>query len=198
MNIVDVKGECMNFREINCINENILRAIDDMGFESMTQIQEQIIPIALEKKDVIGQSQTGTGKTVAFGIPIIENIDFESEKIQSVIMTPTRELALQVSAEINRLLKYYPSKSVALYGGEEITKQIKRLKDRPCIIVATPGRLMDHIRRRTVKTEYINTVVLDEADEMLSMGFIEDVEEILNEMPNRLITMLFSATMPDR
>ena len=188
----------MEFREIQEINENILRAIEDMGFDQMTQIQEQIIPIALQKIDVIGQSQTGTGKTVAFGIPIIENIDFESEKIQSVIMTPTRELAIQVCEELNRLLKYYPSKAVALYGGEEIVKQIKRLKNRPNIIVATPGRLMDHIRRRTVKTEFINTVVLDEADEMLSMGFVEDIEQILEQIPNRLITMLFSATMPER
>lgn len=188
----------MKFRELTDINENILKAIDAMGFEEMTQIQEQIVPVAVNKCDVIGQSQTGTGKTVAFGIPLIQNLDLEEEKIQSVIMTPTRELAIQVSDEINRLLKFLPTKAVALYGGEEITRQIKRLKDRPAIIVATPGRLMDHIRRRTVKTEYINTVVLDEADEMLSMGFVEDIEEILEQMPNRSITMLFSATMPDR
>ena len=188
----------MKFRELTGINENILKAIDAMGFEDMTSIQEQIVPIAIQKCDVIGQSQTGTGKTVAFGIPIIQNIDFESEKIQSVIMTPTRELAIQVSSEINRLLRFLPTKSVALYGGEEINRQIKRLKDRPAIIVATPGRLMDHIRRRTVKTEYITTVVLDEADEMLSMGFVEDIEEILAQIPNRDITMLFSATMPDK
>ena len=188
----------MKFRELTDINENILKAIDAMGFEEMTQIQEQIVPVAVNKCDVIGQSQTGTGKTVAFGIPLIQNLNLEEEKIQSVIMTPTRELAIQVSDEINRLLKFLPTKAVALYGGEEITRQIKRLKDRPAIIVATPGRLMDHIRRRTVKTEYINTVVLDEADEMLSMGFVEDIEEILEQMPNRSITMLFSATMPDR
>ena len=188
----------MKFRELKQINENILKAIDSMGFEDMTEIQEKIVPAAVNKCDVIGQSQTGTGKTVAFGIPLIQNLDLEEEKIQSVIMTPTRELAIQVTDEINRLLRFLPTKAVALYGGEEITRQIKRLKDRPAIIVATPGRLMDHIRRRTVKTEYITTVVLDEADEMLSMGFVEDIEEILEQMPNRSITMLFSATMPDR
>lgn len=187
----------MEFNQLE-VDKRILKAIEDMGFTQMTKVQEQAIPEALSHRDVIGQSQTGTGKTVAFGIPIIQNIDEDDEKVQAIIITPTRELCTQVDSQINALLKYYDFDSSAIYGGEDIGKQIKRLKKRPRVLVATPGRLMDMIDRRLVKTENITTVVIDEADELLSMGFIEDIEKILSLIPNRKFTMLFSATMPDR
>lgn len=187
----------MKFTNLD-IDKRILKAVADMGFDEMTPVQEQAIPQALMHNDVIGQSQTGTGKTVAFAIPIIQNIDEENERVQAVIITPTRELCTQIDSQINTLLKYYDYTCTAIYGGEDIGRQIARLKKRPRIVAATPGRLMDMIDRRLVKTEDVATVVLDEADEMLSMGFIEDIEKILSLIPNRKFTMLFSATMPDR
>nr|WP_280770462.1 DEAD/DEAH box helicase [Salipaludibacillus daqingensis] len=185
------------FKDLN-IEESILKAIEKMGFTEATPIQEQVIPAAKDGQDVIGQAQTGTGKTVAFGIPLLESVDKDASHPQGLVLAPTRELAMQVSDELSKLGRDKGITSLAIYGGQDISKQIRGLKKRPQIIVGTPGRFMDHMRRKTIKPEYMNTVVLDEADEMLSMGFIEDIETILKEVPEDRRTMLFSATMPKR
>ncbi len=185
----------LNFDALN-LKEELLKAIQDMGFTEATPIQEQAIPIALTGKDVIGQAQTGTGKTAAFAIPFLQMIDREPA-VQVLILTPTRELCMQVEKEIKKLNKYLKLKSVAVYGGQDITRQIKELKARPQIIVATPGRLMDHMNRKTIRLEHLKMVVLDEADEMLNMGFLEDIETILSACPEQRQTMMFSATMRD-
>jgi ATP-dependent RNA helicase DeaD len=145
---------------------------------------------------LIGQAQTGTGKTAAFGIPLVERLDEENGNIQGVVLTPTRELAVQVAEEINKIAQFKKITALPIYGGQDITRQIKALKKRPQIIVATPGRFMDHMRRRTIRLDAIEIVVLDEADEMLNMGFIDDIKEILKEVPENRQTLLFSATMP--
>lgn len=179
------------------IDERIIRAVEELGFEHMTPIQEQAIPVFLSGKDVIGQAQTGTGKTAAFGIPILEKIDPENKNLQAVILCPTRELAMQAADELRKFAKYMQGiKVLPIYGGQDIMKQIKNLKGGVQIIVGTPGRVMDHMRRHTVKMEHVHTVVLDEADEMLNMGFREDIETILKEVPEKRQTGLFSATMP--
>lgn len=178
------------------ISKEILKAITDMGFEESTPIQGQTIPTALEGKDLIGQAQTGTGKTAAFGIPLIENASKENTQIQALVLTPTRELAMQVAEELNKIGNIKGIRALPIYGGQDIMRQIKALKKNPQIIVATPGRFMDHMRRKNVKLNGINMVVLDEADEMLNMGFVEDIETILKEVPTERQTLLFSATMP--
>lgn len=178
------------------ISEPIQRAITDMGFEEASPIQEKAIPIALTGKDIIGQAQTGTGKTAAFAIPILEKVDTSKKYVQAIAIAPTRELAIQVSEEINRLAKYMGISSLPIYGGQSIDRQIKALKKGPHIITGTPGRLLDHIKRKTLKLDRISVVVLDEADEMLDMGFVEDIERILKETPEEKQTLLFSATMP--
>jgi ATP-dependent RNA helicase DeaD len=178
------------------LNDLVIRAILNMGFEEATAIQEQTIPIALEGRDLIGQAQTGTGKTAAFGIPLVERIMVDSEQIQGIVLSPTRELAVQVAEELNKIGEFKGIHSLPIYGGQEMERQIRALKKRPHIIVATPGRLMDHMRRRTIRLNLIKMVVIDEADEMLNMGFVEDIETILNEIPEERQTLLFSATMP--
>lgn len=178
------------------ISEPIQRAITDMGFEEASPIQEKAIPLALAGKDIIGQAQTGTGKTAAFGIPILEKIDTSKNYVQAIAIAPTRELAIQVSEEINRLAKYKGVRSLPIYGGQSIDRQIKALKKHPHIITGTPGRLLDHIKRKTLRLDRISIAVLDEADEMLDMGFLEDIERILKETPKDKQTLLFSATMP--
>ncbi|WP_304981138.1 DEAD/DEAH box helicase [Alkalihalobacillus sp. AL-G] len=178
------------------IQTRTLKAISEMGFEEPTPIQKDAIPAALEGKDLIGQAQTGTGKTAAFGIPMIENIDKESGKIQALIVTPTRELAIQVAEEMNRIGHHKRIRTLPIYGGQQIHLQIKALKKRPEILVGTPGRLLDHLKRKTIRLNDLKTVVLDEADEMLNMGFIDDIKEILGQIPSEHQTMLFSATMP--
>lgn len=185
----------LNFNELD-LKPEILKAIDDMGFETTTPIQEQAIPIALTGQDVIGQAQTGTGKTAAFSIPFLQMITDEPI-VQVLILTPTRELCMQVEKEIYKLSKYLRIKSVAIYGGQEIGRQIKSLKEKPQVIVATPGRLMDHMNRKNIKLDSLKFVVLDEADEMLNMGFLEDIETILGVCPEERQTMMFSATMKD-
>ena len=161
------------------LNEKILRAVKDMGFEEASPIQAQAIPLQMEGKDIIGQAQTGTGKTAAFGIPLLQKIDPKNKKLQAIALCPTRELAIQVAEEIRRLAKYmHGIKVLPVYGGQEIVKQIRSLKGGTQVIIGTPGRVMDHMRRHTIKTEDIHTVVLDEADEMLNMGFLEDMETI--------------------
>lgn len=178
------------------ISDELIRATAGMGFEEATAIQELAIPIAMEGRDIIGQAQTGTGKTAAFGIPMIEKCRPEQGPVQGLVITPTRELAVQVAEELNTLGQYKKIKSLPIYGGQEIVRQIKALKNKPQIIVATPGRLMDHMRRKLIRLQNLSVVVLDEADEMLNMGFREDIEDILSEAPTDRHTMLFSATMP--
>ncbi|MBD1223149.1 DEAD/DEAH box helicase [Virgibacillus halodenitrificans] len=167
-----------------------------MGFEEATPIQSETIPLAMQGNDVIGQAQTGTGKTAAFGIPMIEKIDPKQRKIQGLVVAPTRELAIQVAEEVNRLAKFKGIRALAVYGGQHMDRQIRALKDGPQIVVATPGRLLDHMRRRTIKIDMVQTAILDEADEMLNMGFIDDIRDILKGIPEERQTLLFSATMP--
>ncbi len=179
------------------IDGRILRAVKELGFEHMTPIQEQAIPLFMTGRDIIGQAQTGTGKTAAFGIPILQKINPENRSLQAVILCPTRELAMQAADELRKFAKYMNGiKVLPVYGGQEIYKQIKNLKAGVQIVVGTPGRVMDHMRRHTLKMDQVHTVVLDEADEMLNMGFREDIETILQGMPEERQTGLFSATMP--
>lgn len=179
------------------IGQDLMRSISKMGFEEATPIQSQTIPLALQGNDVIGQAQTGTGKTAAFGIPLIEKIDVKSDNIQGIVIAPTRELAIQVSEELNKIGQFNRIRILPIYGGQDISRQIRSLKKHPHIIVGTPGRVIDHINRRTLRLNNVHTVVLDEADEMLNMGFIEDIEAILKGVPEEgRQTLLFSATMP--
>ena len=162
------------------IDERILRAVKELGFDEMTPIQEQAIPLFMTGRDLIGQAQTGTGKTAAFGIPILQKIDPEDRSLQAVILCPTRELAMQAADELRKFAKYmHGIKVLPVYGGQDIVRQIKNLKAGVQIVVGTPGRVMDHMRRHTLKMEHVHTIVLDEADEMLNMGFREDIETIL-------------------
>ncbi|ATP42047.1 DEAD/DEAH box helicase [Solibacillus sp. R5-41] len=184
-----------NFSELN-ISESTLRSIKRMGFEEATPIQEGTITFAMDGRDVLGQAQTGTGKTAAFGIPLIEKIDPKNPNIQALVIAPTRELAIQVSEELYKLGYDKRVKLLSVYGGQEIGRQIRALKNHPQIIVGTPGRIQDHINRRTLKLDEVQTLVLDEADEMLNMGFIDDINAILESVPDSRQTLLFSATMP--
>ncbi len=178
------------------LDERIVRAIREMGFDKLTPIQEQAIPCLLQGEDIIGQAQTGTGKTAAFGIPALQKIDPDLRKLQTIVLCPTRELAMQAAEEIRRIAKYMQGiKVLPVYGGQDISRQISGLRGVQ-IIVGTPGRVMDHMRRHTIKLDHVNMVVLDEADEMLDMGFREDMELILGEIPGEHQTALFSATMP--
>lgn len=175
---------------------NVLRAITEMGFEEATPIQAKTIPLAMEGRDLIGQAQTGTGKTAAFGLPLVHKIDVQENRIVALVMCPTRELAIQVAEEIGKLGRFKGIRSLPIYGGQDIVKQIRALKKKPQIIIGTPGRLLDHINRKTIKLDDVQTVVLDEADEMLDMGFMDDIQTILGLVPEERHTMLFSATMP--
>jgi ATP-dependent RNA helicase DeaD len=178
------------------ISEEILRAVEEMGYTQPSPIQEQAIPFILQGRDLIGQAQTGTGKTAAFAIPIIDLVDAEFNKPQAIILCPTRELAVQVEGEFQKLAKYHKKiNSVAIYGGESIDRQIRVLKKGVQIVVGTPGRVQDHINRGTLRLEDAGIIVLDEADEMLDMGFRDDIEAILQEMPEERQTVFFSATM---
>lgn len=189
--------ETIRFDELGLMPQ-IMRGIKEMGFEEMTPIQAQAIPVVMEGRDVIGQAQTGTGKTAAFGIPLLQNVDPSQKKTQALILSPTRELAIQVAEELRNLGRYmHGIKILPVYGGQDITKQIRSLKGGIQIIVGTPGRVMDHLRRKTIRCEEVTKVVLDEADEMLNMGFREDIETILEYIPEEgRQTVLFSATMP--
>lgn len=188
--------ETLKYSQSN-IDTRIIRAVTEMGFDDMTPIQAQAIPVLMEGKDVIGQAQTGTGKTAAFGIPVLQSVNPKDRTVQAVILCPTRELAIQAANEMRRFSKYMQGiKIVPVYGGADISGQIRLIKSGAQIVVGTPGRVMDHMRRHTLKMENVKTVVLDEADEMLNMGFREDMETILKEMPKEHQTALFSATMP--
>ena len=183
------------FKEIG-INPRILHGTEDLGFSTLFPIQEQAIPPLMEGKDVIGQSHTGSGKTAAFGIPLISKMEENDRHVQALVLTPTRELAVQVAKDINAYAKYTEIRALAVYGGESIENQLSRLRNFPRVIVATPGRLIDHLRRGSIRLSALKFVVLDEADRMLDMGFIEDVEYIMENAPIDIQTALFSATMP--
>ncbi len=187
----------MKIENVN-LNENIQKALDEMGFENCTQIQQEAIPVILEGKDIIGQSNTGTGKTAAFGIPILEKIDKDLRLPQAIVLLPTRELAVQVANEFRKIGKYMEGiKTVSVYGGADIRDQINKLKKGAQIIVGTPGRVIDLIDRNVIKLSELKVSVLDEADEMLKMGFREDIELILDKVNHTTQTLLFSATIPD-
>lgn len=183
------------FQELG-ISPATLKAVLRMGFEEATPIQAETIPLSLENKDLIGQAQTGTGKTAAFGIPLVEKIDMSVDAVQGIIIAPTRELAIQVSEELYKIGAGKRVRVLPIYGGQDIGRQIRSLKKAPHIIVGTPGRVLDHINRRTLRLDQVHTAILDEADEMLNMGFIEDIEAILAQIPTERQTLLFSATMP--
>ncbi len=188
--------ENLIFKGLN-LSKEVQKAIFEMGFEEATPIQSLSIPHILEGKDVIGQAQTGTGKTCAFGIPAIEMISPETDGIQVLVLCPTRELAIQTSEELKNVSKHKKGiKVLPVYGGQPIDRQIMALKKRPQIIIGTPGRIMDHMRRNTLKLSNLRMVILDEADEMLNMGFREDIDTILEKVPEEKQTILFSATMP--
>lgn len=179
------------------LSPELKEAIKKMGFEKPSPIQSGTIPLLLNGRDIIGQAQTGTGKTAAFGIPMIQAADAGDRSIQSVVLCPTRELAIQVSEELKKLSSGKKSvKILPVYGGESIQIQLKALKRGVHVVVGTPGRVMDHMKRGTIKFDQVKMVVLDEADEMLNMGFLEDIEHILSAMPEKRQTVLFSATMP--
>lgn len=188
--------EINNFNELE-IRKEIKMAVEDLGYEKPSPIQARAIPTMLEGNDVIGQAQTGTGKTAAFSIPILEKIDVSDKKVQAIILCPTRELAIQVSEEIKKLSSHMRGlRTLPVYGGQPIQRQIKALKSGVQVVIGTPGRVIDHINRKTLKLSNIKMVVLDEADEMLDMGFREDIETILTNVPEDRQTALFSATMP--
>ena len=178
------------------LSEATMKALDKKGFTQATPIQGGAIPYFMDWKDVVAKAPTGTGKTFAFGIPMVEHVDPDSSEVQALILAPTRELAIQIRDELRDLCAFREGvRTVCLYGGQPIEKQITQLKAKPQIVVATPGRLMDHMKRRTVKLDKVQTVVLDEADRMLDMGFIQDVTRILDKIPHRRNLGLFSATI---
>lgn len=185
----------MKFKELE-LSPELLKSVERAGFEEATPIQSETIPLALSGKDVIGQAQTGTGKTAAFGLPMLEKIDTNRHELQGLVIAPTRELAIQTQEELYRLGRDKRVRVQAVYGGADIGRQIRGLKDRPHIVVGTPGRMLDHINRHTLKLGTVETLVLDEADEMLNMGFLEDIESIISKVPEQRQTLLFSATMP--
>ncbi|WP_294394759.1 DEAD/DEAH box helicase [uncultured Clostridium sp.] len=178
------------------LKESIVRAISDLGFTKPSQIQEQSIPVTLSGADLIGQAQTGTGKTAAYSLPILTKMS-SKKGIKALILAPTRELAVQVKDEMNRLSKYEKVEILAVYGGDSIDRQIRALRKGVDIVVGTPGRMLDLIKRKCLHLEHVEFLVLDEADEMLNMGFIDDIESILSHTPEERQTLLFSATMPE-
>lgn len=187
------KGE---FDEFKLSNE-IRNTIKDLGFRQTTPVQSQVIPLALENKDLIVKSQTGSGKTAAYGIPICELIDWMKNKPQALILTPTRELAVQVQEDLTNIGRYKRIKVISLYGGQSFEIQRTQLKQKTHIIVGTPGRTLDHLKKGTLSLKSISHLVIDEADEMLNMGFIDQVESIIKRLSSKRVTMLYSATMPD-
>ena len=196
---MEINGEIVNdsveYAQLG-LSPELMRAIEKLGYVRATPVQAGSIPYFMQWRDVIAKAPTGTGKTFAFGIPMVEHIDPESNDIQALILAPTRELAIQIRDELRDLCAFREGvRAVCLYGGQPIEKQLTQLKSKPQIVVATPGRLMDHMKRRTVKLDKVQTVVLDEADRMLDMGFIQDVTRILDKMPHRRNLGLFSATI---
>ena len=196
---MEINGEQVNeikrYDELG-LSAEILKAVDKKGYVQATPVQAGAIPYFMEWKDVIAKAPTGTGKTFAFGIPMVEHTDPEGTDVTSLVLAPTRELAIQIQEEIRDLCAFKEGvRTVCLYGGQPIDKQITQLKKHPQIVVATPGRLMDHMKRRTVRLDHVETVVLDEADRMLDMGFIRDVTHILDQIKSRKNIGMFSATI---
>src|SRR5882724_484103 len=179
------------------ISAELLKAIDKLGFEQASPIQAEAIPVRLSGRDVVGQSQTGSGKTAAFAVPAIEKVDPQLKAVQALILCPTRELAVQVSEEVHKLAFFKRGiHALPIYGGQSYERQFQGLKQGAQIVIGTPGRVMDHMRRRTLKLDQVKMVILDEADVMLDMGFREDIEFILEAVPVERQTVFFSATMP--
>lgn len=188
--------ETVRFEDLDLMPQ-IQRAVKEMGFEEASAIQAKAIPVVMSGCDMIGQAQTGTGKTASFGIPLLQKVDPKNKHLQAIVLCPTRELAIQVAEEIRRLAKFmHGIKILPIYGGQDIVKQIRSLKAGTQVVIGTPGRVMDHMRRKTVKLNDVHMMVLDEADEMLNMGFRDDIETILSGIPEERQTVLFSATMP--
>lgn len=187
----------MGFKELG-IQERFIDLLLQNGIGEPTPIQKETIPVILEGKDVVGQAQTGTGKTLAFVLPLLQKIDVERDAIQGLIVAPTRELAIQITAEVRKLTEALGEIHVlAVYGGQDVIAQMHRLQGKVHVVVGTPGRLLDHIRRETIDLSGVSTFVLDEADQMLHIGFLTDIEDIMAKVPESRQTLLFSATMPD-
>ena len=196
---MEINGQTVSpqaeYRQLG-LSDELMRAIDKKGYVQATPVQAGAIPYFMDWKDVIAKAPTGTGKTFAFGIPMVEHIDPENADVQALVLAPTRELAIQIQDELRDLCAFKEGvRVVCLYGGQPIDRQINQLKKAPQIVVATPGRLMDHMKRRTVRLDKVQTVVLDEADRMLDMGFVRDVTHILDTMPRRRNLGMFSATI---
>ena len=186
----------MTFQDYR-LSDEIIRALDGLGYSAPTEVQEKVIPVALQRQDIVVKSQTGSGKTAAFGIPICEIVKWEENKPQALILTPTRELAEQVKQDITNIGRFKRIKAAAVYGKHPFAYQKEELKQKCHVVVGTPGRVLDHIERGTLKLDRIDLFVLDEADEMLNMGFLDQVEAIINHLPENRSTMLFSATLPE-
>jgi len=186
----------IQFSELS-ISKEVLKAVIEMGFEEATPIQSMAIPAALTGKDIVGQAQTGTGKTAAFAIPMLETLDIKEKGVQALVLCPTRELAVQISEEVNKIAKFKRGLSILpVFGGQDIERQIRGLKKGAHVVIGTPGRVLDHLRRKTLKLDNLKMLILDEADEMLNMGFREDIETVLSSVDHDIQKMLFSATMP--
>ncbi|MGJ3547733.1 ATP-dependent RNA helicase DbpA, partial [Bacillus subtilis] len=179
------------------ISHDILRALEGLGYREPTKVQQSVIPAALERKDLVVKSQTGSGKTASFGIPLCELADWDENKPQALILTPTRELAVQVKEDITNIGRFKRIKATAVFGKSSFDKQKAELKQKSHIVVGTPGRVLDHIEKGTLPLDRLSYLVIDEADEMLNMGFIEQVEAIIKHLPTERTTMLFSATLPE-
>ncbi len=188
----------MNNRSFNDyrISDEIKRALTVLKYETPTEVQTEVIPLALEKQDLVVKSQTGSGKTAAFGIPVCEMLEWEEKRPQALILTPTRELAVQVREDLTNIGRFKRIKAVAVYGKEPFAKQKEELKQKTHVVVGTPGRVMDHIERETLVLDQIKYLIIDEADEMLNMGFIDEVKKIIKQLPSNRVTMVFSATLP--
>ncbi|MBH0168855.1 MAG: DEAD/DEAH box helicase [Bacillota bacterium] len=187
----------MGFKELG-IHDELIDILLQNGIGEPTPIQKETIPVILEGKDVVGQAQTGTGKTLAFVLPLLQKVDAERDAVQGLIVAPTRELAIQITAEVRKLTEALGEINVlAVYGGQDVIAQMHKLEGKVHVVVATPGRLLDHIRRETIDLSHVSTFVLDEADQMLHIGFLDDIEDIMYEVPEDRQTLLFSATMPD-
>jgi len=185
----------MKFSEAADLSPEILKAVDRMGFTDMTPVQMKTLPHMMEGRDIIAIAPTGTGKTCAFGIPMLEYVNLNDKRVQELVLAPTRELSLQITDELKALARFIPGVRIAcLYGGQPIAKQISQLKQNPQIVVATPGRLLDHMNRGNIRLDAVHTMVLDEADEMLNMGFVKDVTKIIESTPSDRELVLFSAT----
>src|SRR5688572_28715108 len=185
----------LNFGSLS-LSKQMTRALEEMGFEEPTPVQAQAVPLLLSGRDVVAQALTGTGKTAAFGIPLIEKIEPARNVVQGIVLAPTRELAVQVAEHLALLGRYRNLRCVAIYGGQPIERQLRALRDGVHVVVATPGRLLDHMRRGSLDLTNVRMLVLDEADQMLQMGFQEDVEYVISHLPPERRTALFSATMP--